>query len=96
MAKQVEFTKEGKDDLEEIFFSIDKYSASYAISWSNQLFEKVELLENFPEMGRVVLEIRIESIREIIFKDYRIIYEIRNDKIYILAIRHSKRPLSEY
>lgn len=95
MEKKVIFTKEGRDDLEDIFFDIDKFSSKYAIEWSDKVFEKIELLAKFPYMGRFVPEIRIESIREIFVGQYRVIYEVRQDKIEIIAIKSGRKSLSE-
>jgi toxin ParE1/3/4 len=47
-------------------------------------------LGSFPEIGRVG---RIKNTRELIIKytDYIVAYEIKNNKIIILTVRHGKR-----
>jgi plasmid stabilization system protein ParE len=57
-----------------------------------ELFETVERLTDFPESGRVVPEIGIHRIREIIFGAYRVIYRI-NAKVEILSIRRGSQLL---
>ncbi len=37
-----------------------------------------------PERGRIVPEIQLEDVREIIFKSYRIIYHVHGQHIEIL------------
>jgi plasmid stabilization system protein ParE len=47
-----------------------------------------------PESGRVVPEIGVVSIREVIFGQYRVIYRIKDREITILTVRHGKRLLN--
>jgi plasmid stabilization system protein ParE len=42
-------------------------------------------------MGRIVPEVRDESVRELIVKSYRLIYEIRREGIVIIAFLHGAR-----
>ncbi|MFN3489837.1 MAG: type II toxin-antitoxin system RelE/ParE family toxin [Emticicia sp.] len=61
----------------------------------DKVFEKVELLKTFPQIGKMVTEFNRKDIRELIFKHYRIVYRIKNEeKITILTIQHSSRPMS--
>ncbi|WP_132282528.1 type II toxin-antitoxin system RelE/ParE family toxin [Natranaerovirga hydrolytica] len=45
--------------------------------------------------GRVVPEFPNESIREIIFRTYRIIYEITEENIIILSVIHGSKLLDD-
>lgn len=57
-----------------------------------RLLAQVEALPAFPRCGRVVPELGRESIRELVFPPYRIVYELaREDVIEILIIWHSAR-----
>ncbi len=73
------------------YIAIDNPSA--AVAWVEKVFEKVDLLELSPQIGREVPEISRKEIREIIFGNYRIIYRIEKIKISILTIRHGKQIL---
>lgn len=64
-----------------------------SIKWVESVFQIIEQLEQYPESGRVVSEINKSNIRELIFRDYRIIYKIHQEEIYILTIRHFKQIL---
>jgi toxin ParE1/3/4 len=46
-----------------------------AENWVNTVFEKVEELKKFPEVGRVVPEVNNKSIRELIYGNYRIVWQ---------------------
>jgi plasmid stabilization system protein ParE len=47
-----------------------------AESFGFRLMAKADMLEQFPEIGRVVPEEQDENIREIILPPYRIIYRV--------------------
>lgn len=57
------------------------------------IVEKIEKLKNFPRIGRKFPDRDDDRIREIIFKKYRIVYEINEDVIEILVISHGSRLL---
>jgi toxin ParE1/3/4 len=82
------------DDLTSIAEYSSRYSEKYASSIVSKLFNKVNILKKMPKIGRIVPEKNDENIRELIEGNYRIIYEIRGeDRIEILMVHHSSRPL---
>ena len=52
----------------------------------------VERLGDFPEIGRVVPEVGVRRIRELIFGAYRIIYRVK-DTVEILTVRRGSQLL---
>jgi toxin ParE1/3/4 len=54
---------------------------------------KVQSLQSFPRIGRIVPEYREERLRELIMAPYRIVYEIDDEAttLTILRIWHSAR-----
>ncbi|ALO44927.1 type II toxin-antitoxin system RelE/ParE family toxin [Pseudohongiella spirulinae] len=68
------------------YIALDKPTA--AESWLDGLFESVERLEPHPMSGRVVPEINIERIREVIYGAYRVIYRVDTQakKISVLTV----------
>ncbi len=83
-------------DLDNIKKYISNDSKYYADIFLAKLIKSAEKLEQFPEIGRIVPEINKKNIREIIFRPYRIIYKIHNDKIFILTIIHGARLLKKF
>lgn len=73
---------------------ISRDNPAAAVNWAKAVFEKIENIVNFPYMGRIVPEADRNEIKELIFKNYRIIYRVEIDHISILTIRHGKRFLS--
>jgi toxin ParE1/3/4 len=59
------------------------------------LVHKALSLAKLPERGRVVPELAIPEIREIIFKSYRIIFRTRHGSVQILRFWHAARGAPE-
>ncbi len=57
------------------------------------MLEMAESLADFPEMGRIVPELGDKNIRERFVYSYRLIYQIEDSQILIVAIVHGKRLL---
>jgi addiction module RelE/StbE family toxin len=91
---ELKWTELAVNDLEGIRDYIAKDSEFYAIRLIERVFQVIEKLKLFPESGRVVQEIDDINIRELILMNYRIIYKIEKDFIYILAIIHGSRNIS--
>lgn len=89
------WTEKALNDLKLIhdFIAID--SPSYANRFVNRINEKIKLLYKFHLVGKIVPEINKPDIREILIKNYRIIYKINEDVVYISRIYHSKRLLTK-
>jgi len=73
------------------YIAEDNISAS--INWINELFEKIEPLNEFPESGRTIPELNRNNIRDLISGNYRIVYRIGTKQISILTVRHMKQIL---
>ncbi len=83
---------QARDDLKNIYNYIKQDSAYYANNFKLSILNRIEKLPNFPNSGRIVPEYNCERVREIIYGNYRIIYEMK-DSIQILAIAHSKMKI---
>jgi addiction module RelE/StbE family toxin len=83
------------NDLKKIKEYISRDSVHYANKFTDGAFDATERLAIFPKSGRVVPEYQNPNIREISHGSYRIIYEIVNDEVYIVAVVHGRRLLPE-
>jgi len=82
------------EDLQSIYDYIAEDSPSYAGRFIDKLVDRVDILINHSEAGRIVPEFENETIRELIEGSYRIIYKINSiDEIAIIRIHHSARLL---
>ena len=89
---KINWTKTALNDLKAIYDYIEKDSKFYAARLIEKIIVAVDQLENFPLSGRIVPEKNDETIREIIFGNYRIFYKIISPvKILILRIHHSAK-----
>jgi len=81
------------EDLRLIHDYISKDSKRYAVRFIEKLFERVDQLKSFPKSGRVVPELNLESIRELIEGNYRIVYKISANQVAIIRVHHAARQL---
>jgi len=56
MVEKVIWSSKARTDLDEIYLSLSEYSEKYANQWIERLFNKIELLEKFPEIGTIFLK----------------------------------------
>lgn len=92
MAK-IRWSNDAIEDLKEICRFIALDSPYYAKIFNDRIFEVVENLKLFPEMGRWVPESDVPKARELIYKSYRIIYQNKGDYLEIITIIHGSRLL---
>ncbi|WP_227367397.1 type II toxin-antitoxin system RelE/ParE family toxin [Halomonas sp. M20] len=89
---KVEWSPLALEKVEDIAQYIARDNPDAALRWVDELFSVVERLAEFPESGRVVPEVKIHRIREVIFGAYRVIYSVR-DRIEVLTVRHGSQQL---
>lgn len=95
---EVLWTKSAKDDLELVIEYIKLDSISIAKEIFLGIKNECESLYYFPKRKRVVPELQqigIFKYREIIYKRWRIIFKIENQKVYILLVVDSSRNLED-
>jgi len=96
MALKLVWSEEALEDIESIATYIEKDSSTYAKSVVLKFFEKAEMLQEFSELGRKVPEFNDVKIREIFIYSYRLIYQIKEEKILFVAVIHGKRLLQNH
>jgi addiction module RelE/StbE family toxin len=79
------------DDLKSIHDYISKDSIIYANRVIEKIIQRIDQLEHFPKSGRVVPELNNNSIRELIQNNYRIIYKVTTQEIFIVSIHHASK-----
>jgi plasmid stabilization system protein ParE len=75
------WTNRAKKDLGSIYDFIAIDSAYYANLVINAIIITVGKLKDFPGMGRIVPELDDASIREVFYKNYRIVYRIKGSTL---------------
>ena len=90
----VKWSLPARNDLKQIHDYIAEDSRYYARNVIHEIVAKTENLTELPEIGRTVPEIRDQNIRELMVYSYRLIYEISEVGIEILAIIHGRRDFN--
>jgi toxin ParE1/3/4 len=91
----VKWTRHALKQLKHIHDYIAQDSVVYAKRVTEAITIKAHILKDMPRIGRIVPEIEEETIREISIYSYRILYEIKQDNVEILAVIHQRRELDE-
>lgn len=91
------WTHRSLTDLKTIADYISKDSLRYASLTIERIINMTLHLETNPRIGRMVPEIgKVDSIREIILGNYRIIYKISSSEIiHILTVHHTSRRIRQ-
>lgn len=83
-------------ELKDIYDFISQDSKLYAKRQVLKIRNKTNVLKSSKYIGKVVEEIGIPIVREIVEGHYRIIYQIKSEtEIAILTIHHSARDLTK-
>ncbi len=91
---RVHWTNTAINHLLSIYDYISKDSRLYALRMVDRLTHRTEQIASFPMSGRMVPEYEAEDIREVIEKQYRIIYRIKQNQLDVLAVVHGSQLLS--
>ncbi len=67
-------------------------SPRHAIIFSEKVFERLEILHDYKNSGRIVPEFQNEDMREPILGSYRLVYRIYSEKlVVVLRIIHGSK-----
>ena len=80
------WTEEALVRLKEIEEYISQDSPKAAAEFVDKLISLAETITKNPEKGRIVPELSIEFIRELLYKNYRIVYLIKKRSIDVLTV----------
>ena len=95
MAHQVGWLEAALADLEGIVEHISLDSPAYGSVVAARILAEARNLSEFPRIGRRVPEWDDENIRERIVYSYRLIYQVGEAEIKILAVIHGARLLPD-
>ena len=93
MDREIAWAESASDDLAEIAGCIARDSEIYAAGVVRELIEAARSLDLFAHRGRVVPEYRDPAIRELLVREYRLVYEVGDVVVSVLRVIHGARPL---
>lgn len=85
---KVNWTEAAEGHLDAIYAYIAQDSVIYALRTVDQITKRSQQIGEFPLSGRCVPEYANDTVREVFFGLYRIIYHINSDQIDVLAVIH--------
>ena len=82
----ISWTRRAQRDLRGIgdFIARDKPDA--AARWVGRILEAVGRRSLFPGSGRIVPEVGRDDVREVVLRNYRIVYQVREGGIAVLTV----------
>lgn len=89
----IRWSTQARKDLEAITDYYRDVSPSFAERFEEQVFIATRRLEMFPRSGRMIPEAEDDQLREIIYRDYRIMYHVDDagEEVLILTILHTSQ-----
>ena len=95
---QVLMSNEAHEDIDSIYEYISRDSIKYANETSEKIYSRIYELESSPYLGRYVPELSDKHLRELIYKSYRIVYDVSEDSntVYIHFVVHEKRNFKSF
>jgi len=94
--KKVIWTNQAYSTLDEAVAYVAQASLSAAQQLLESALDKAESLAVFDERGRIVPELQQPNVRELLVQRYRLIYEVFDTKIEILAFIHGARDFARW
>lgn len=90
---EIVWSPEAIEDIELIAEYISRDSPIYAYSVIAKIIDVSRKLTDFPQIGRIVPEIKQDNLRECLVYSYRLVYRLEEKRILIIAVIHGKRLL---
>jgi toxin ParE1/3/4 len=87
------WTSEALNKLIEIENFIAQDNPQRAEEFIDYLIEKSKVIKENAKIGRIVPEISTPSIRELLIKNYRLVYRLQRSEIIILTVFEGHRLL---
>jgi len=87
------WSEPAKSDLRSIHDFIAPRPAALCQEGHSGYLRDNRWLDGLPKMGKKVSELNDDNVRELSLYSYRIIYEIKNQHIFVLAVVRKRRDL---
>ena len=94
---EIVWTREAAQWLEEIYEYIASDSPKSAHKVVTEIYDKIQLLRDYPRLGQRYEPIRDREVREILYGHYRIGYLVKSEnRVEILGIFHGAMDIEHY
>jgi len=93
---EIIWTEPAVNDLNDIAEYIALSNLAAAKNLTQKVFDKITRLDSNPESGKVPIELKSFSYREIVVNPCRIFYKVDNNQVYILHVMRQERDLRKF
>ena len=93
MARQIVWTETAARDLEQAAEHIALDSPRYAAAFVREVQTAARSLSELAGRGRIVPEFSRRDIRELLVRNYRLVYHLSRDVVTIIGFIHGARDL---
>jgi toxin ParE1/3/4 len=93
---KVKITLSAQSDIRTIWDYVSQLNPSNALVFINEIEERIYALSPYPERSPIIPEgemLQNDVYRHLIYKDYRIVYRVQNENIFILRIFNGSKLL---
>jgi plasmid stabilization system protein ParE len=93
MAYKLIWTERASDDLGAMVRYIARHNPEAAKTMGNGIYDRAQILAEFPESGSTLRELNAPQWRHLLFRSYRIVYHVKHDQrtIEIVRVWHAAR-----
>ena len=93
MAWEVRWAEAAADDLNAVADHIAKDSPNYAASFVCEARDAARSLTHLADRGRIVPEWDDASVRELFIGNYRLLYQVNEQIVFVIGFIHGARDL---
>ena len=90
---QLYWSLRAQGDLIETGEFVARDSVLYAVNLIDRIIAGAEKLQSEPMLGRVVPEYQRADLREVIVRNYRVVYVVRGKEVIVARVVHGARDL---
>jgi toxin ParE1/3/4 len=90
---KTDFSPEALADLDALHDYIAEDKPGAAQRWVAKLISMAEFAALYPLAGRMVPEVGDPAVREVVFRNYRIIYRLEQKRLLVLTVIERHRRL---
>lgn len=87
---EIIYTKKARDDL----FNFSYHSKTNTKKYREKLLDYTEMLLYQPYIGKTIDSLKNYQIKQLLFKNHKILYTISNNKIFILSFVHNSQNIN--
>ena len=91
---EIHWSPQSVEDVESIRIYISRDSPHFGTLVAHRIVDAIERLTRFPESGRIVPEFGDADLREVLWRNYRIVYRLAPNAVEIVTVFHGARFFS--